>query len=57
MEFQHSLLVANIDKKKTRNVVRKTCNERRKITLLKDVIRKRYEEKVIKLVDVGAQNL
>ena len=34
--------------------MRKTCAERRKITLLKDVeIRKRFEEKVTKLVDVG----
>ena len=45
-------MVANIDKKKIRKVVRKTCAERRKISLLKDVkIRKRFEEKVIKLVD------
>ena len=31
-EFQHSLVVADIDKKKIRKVVRKTCAERRKIT-------------------------
>ena len=38
--------------------MRKTCAERRKITILKDVkIRKRFEEKVTKLVDVGAPNL
>ena len=38
--------------------MRKTCAERRKITLLKDVkIRKRFEEKVIKLVDVAVPNL
>ena len=39
-------------------VVRKTCDERRKITLLKDVkIMMRFQEKVIELVDVGAPNL
>ena len=38
--------------------MRKTCIERRKISFLKDVkIRKRFEEKVIKLVGVGVQNL
>ena len=58
VEFQHSLLVANIDKKKIIKVVRKTCAERRNTTLLQDVkIRKRFKEKVINLVDVGAQNL
>ena len=36
-EFQHALKVADIDKKKTRNEVRKTCAERRKASLLKDV--------------------
>ena len=47
-------MVADIDTKKTRNVVRKTCAERRKISSLKDEkIRKRFEEKVIELVDVG----
>ena len=41
-EFQRSLLVADIDKKKIRNVIRKTCTERRKI-LLKDLeISKRF---------------
>ena len=30
-EFQHSLVVEDIDWKKIRNVVRKTCAERRKI--------------------------
>ena len=52
------LIVADIDKWKIRKVVRKTCAERRKIRLLNDVkIRKRLEEKVTKLVDVGAPNL
>ena len=38
--------------------MRKTCAVRRKITLLKYVkIRKQFEEKVAKLVDVGAPNL
>ena len=36
-EFQHALLVADVDNEKIRNVVRKTCIERRKICLLKDV--------------------
>ena len=47
-------MVADIDKMKIRKEVRKICAERRKIALLKDVkIRKRFEEKVTKLVDVG----
>ena len=57
-EFQHVLVVVDIDMRIIRNVVRKTCTERRKINLLKDLkIRKRFEEKVIKLVDVGAPYL
>ena len=45
-EFQHLLVIADIDKKKMRKVVKKTCAEGRKISLLKDVkIRKRLEEK------------
>ena len=36
-EFQHALVIADIDKKKIRKVVRKACAERRKICLLKDV--------------------
>ena len=48
-DYQHALVVADIDRKKIRNVVRKMCTERRKISLLKDVkIRKRFEENVIK---------
>ena len=51
-------MIADVDKKKIRNVVRKTCFERRKITLQKDVeIRKRFKVKVIKLIDVGVPNL
>ena len=52
------IVLADIEKRKIRKVVRKTCVERRKITLLKDVkIRKRFDEKVTELVDVGAPNL
>ena len=51
-------MVADINKNKIRNVVRKTSTERKKINLLKDVkIRKRFEEKVIKLAGVAAPNL
>ena len=51
-------MIADIDKWKMRKVVKKACAERRKITLLKDVkIRKCLDEKVTKLVDVGASNL
>ena len=50
-EFHHGLVVADIGKKKVRNLVRKTYAERRKTSLQKYVkIRKRFEEKVIKLV-------
>ena len=46
-EFQHALVIADIDKKKIRKVVKKDCAERRKIIFLKDVkIRKRFKEKV-----------
>ena len=57
-EFQCVLVITDMDKKKIRKVVKKTCAERRKITLLKDVkIRMRVEEKIIKLVNVGVPNL
>ena len=36
-EFQHALVIADIDKKEIRIVVKKACAERRKISLLKDV--------------------
>ena len=50
-EFQHALVIAEIDKKKIRKVVRKTHAEGRKISLLKNVkIWKRFEEKVIKVI-------
>ena len=35
-DFQHALVVADIDKKKTRNADRKTYTERIKKSLLKD---------------------
>ena len=35
-DFQHALVRADIGKKKIRIVVRKTCAERRKISLLSD---------------------
>ena len=35
-EFQHAVVIADIDKRNIRKVVRKTCAERRKITLVKD---------------------
>ena len=48
MVFQHAFVIVDVDKKKIRKAVRKTCAERRRITFLKDVnIR---QEKVIKLV-------
>ena len=57
-EFQHAFVIGDIDKRKIWNVVRYKCAERRKITLLKGVkIRKRFQEKVTKLIDVGAPNL
>ena len=36
-DFQYVLVVADMDNKKIKNVVRKTCIEKRKIGLLKDV--------------------
>ena len=42
-ESQHALVIADIDEKKIRKIVKKTCAERRKISLLNDVkIRKRF---------------
>ena len=50
-------MLADIDNRKIRKVVKKTCAERRNISLLKDVkIRKRFKVKVIDLVDVGASD-
>ena len=36
-EFQHAFVIANMEKKKIRKVVRKTCAERRKLFLMKYV--------------------
>ena len=36
-EFQNALVVADIDMNKITKIVKKTCTERRKIRLLKDV--------------------
>ena len=36
-EFQHTLVITDIDRKIIKKVVRKTCVDRRKITLLKGV--------------------
>ena len=53
--LRHALVVGDKDKRKIRNIVRKTCAERRKISLLKVLkIKNRLENKVIKLVYVGA---
>ena len=57
VEFQHALLVADRDRKKIREVLRKTCIERRKISLLLDEIWKRFREKVIELVDIDFPHL
>ena len=35
--FQHALVIADVEKKKIRKVVRRICAERREISLLKDV--------------------
>ena len=40
-----------MDKKKIGNMVRKTCSERRRISSLKDVIKKESEEQVVELVE------
>ena len=57
-EFQHALVVEDMDKRKIRIVVRKTCAERRRLILLNDVkIRKRFGGRVAELVDVGVPNL
>ena len=37
LELQHALMIADVDRKKIWNLVRKTSVERRKIGLLKDV--------------------
>ena len=37
-EFRHALVIVEIGRRKIIKVMRKTCAERRKITLLKDVM-------------------
>ena len=50
-------MIAALDGKKIRKVVKRTCVERRRIRLLKDVmIRNIFKEQVIELVDVGSPN-
>ena len=41
-EFQHVIMVADIDKEEERNVVKMTCIERRKIRLLKHEMIMKY---------------
>ena len=41
-EFLHELVMAGVGKSKILNVVRKTCIDRRKISLLKDEIMERF---------------
>ena len=36
--FQHAFVMADIDKRKTRKVVKNSCAERRKNSLLKDMM-------------------
>ena len=57
-KYQHMSVMADIGKRKISKVVRKTCAERRKISLLKVVkIRKQSFFNVIELVDIGVPNL
>ena len=35
-EFQHALVITDMDEKEIRKAVRKSCAERRRISLLKD---------------------
>ena len=56
--MQHRLVVVDIDKKKLKKVVRMKRVVRRRLWKLKeDVIRKRYQRGVEKLVDVNAQDV
>ena len=45
-EYQHALVVADVDKIKIRNLMRKTSIERRKISLQKDEIRKQAKKEI-----------
>ena len=52
-----ALVVADINKKKIKNVVGKTCIETRMISLLKGEIRRDFVNKEIELVVVYVSNL
>ena len=54
-DFQHALVVADIDIK-IRNIVRKIGIERRKVSLLKNVKVRKQFKKVVELVDADIQN-
>ena len=41
-ECQHAVVVSDIDRKKMRNVVRKTCAERRKTCEDQETIKRKY---------------
>ena len=56
-EFCHELLVADIDKEKIRRTLKKLHIERRMEFMLKYEIKKRFEERVMELVDVGVSSL
>ena len=57
-ELQHRLVVADLDKKKLKKVVRKGAVERRMVWKLKDEeTRARFEERVGELVSVDALDL
>jgi len=57
-ELQHRLVVADMDKKKVRKVIRKERTVKRKVWMLKDDnMREKFEEKSEELVDVNAKNL
>ena len=51
-EFQHALVVADIDRKKIRNVVKNTCTEKKYMLAERFEDQEVIEEKVIGLVDV-----
>ena len=54
-EFQHALMVADINTKIIRKVMKMTCIERREIILLENEIRKRFKEKVIESTNLWGQ--
>ena len=57
-ELQHRLDVSDVEKKKLKEVVKMKGVVRRRLWKFKeDIIRERYERRVLELVDVNAQNL